>query len=74
MRPQMPLCKAGGERGPWVSLLEVRKSFHLRYCYSSPKQGKPIFGGLIYQELFLQVIFIPHFQEATQYYMGGPLF
>ena len=26
----MPLCKTGRERGPWVSLLEARKSFYLQ--------------------------------------------
>ena len=39
-RPQMLLCKAGRKRGPQVSLLEVRKSFHLRFCHSLPEQGK----------------------------------
>jgi len=74
MRPQMPLCKAGREKGPQVSLSEARKSFHLQYCHSFPEQDKSISGSLICQELFLQVISIPCFQEATQYSMDGPLF
>ena len=42
--------------------------------YGSPEQDKPISGSLIHQELFLQVIFIPCSQEATQYSVDGPLF
>ena len=39
-RLQMLLCKAGRKRGPQVSLLEARKSFHLQFCHSLPEQGK----------------------------------
>ena len=74
MRPRMPPCKAGRERGPRVSLLETRKSFHLRFCHSLSEQGKSISSSLVCQEPFLQAISIPHSQEATQYSVGGSLF
>ena len=73
-RPWTPPCKIGGKRGPWVSLQEARKSFYLRLCHDLSEQGKSVSGGLIHQELFLQVISILHSQKAIQYSMGGPLF
>ena len=59
MRPRVPLCKAGRERGSRVSLLEARKSFHLWFCHSLPEQGKSVSGSLVHQESFLQAISIP---------------
>ena len=70
----MPLYKASEEKGPQISLLEARKSFHLQYCHGSPEQGKSISGSLIYQELFLQATFTPHSQEEIPYSVNGPLF
>ena len=66
--------KIDRERGSWVSLLEARKSFYFWSCYSPPEQGKSISGGLIHQELFLQVTIILCSQELIQYFVGGPLF
>ena len=73
-RPQTLLYKVGRERGLQVSFSEARKNFYLWYCYGSLEQGKSISGSLIYREFFLQVIFVPHSQEATQYFTSGPLF
>ena len=39
-----------------------------------PEQDKSVFSSLVCQEPLLQVLSIPHSQEATQYSMGGPLF
>ena len=72
-RPWIPPCKASRERGSWVSLLEARKSFHLWSCHSLPEQGKYTSSDSICQEPFLQVIFIPCSQEATQYSTDEPL-
>ena len=49
-RPWTPPCKAGGERGPQVSLSEARKSFHLQFCHDLPEQGKSVSSSLIHQE------------------------
>ena len=73
-RLQMPPCKAGGERGPRVSLLEARKSFHLRFCHSLPEQGKYTSGSLIHKESFLKTISVPYSQEATQHSTGRPCY